>query len=227
MTTSVHQQPEVTDEFQALDKRFQTAPASEIVAWAHDRFGDGLALAASFQDVVLIDIATKVAPGLEVIFLDTQYHFAETLWFVEEVRRRYDLNLTVTQPAIDPDNRWQSNVAGCCAIRKIEPLNRALVGKRAWLTALRRVEAPTRANAPIVSHDAERDLVKLNPLAAWSDLDVAGYIADHDLPVHPLAERGYPSIGCWPCTRPVAEGEDPRAGRWSGSTKTECGLHGS
>ncbi|MGH9164182.1 MAG: phosphoadenylyl-sulfate reductase [Acidimicrobiales bacterium] len=205
----------------------ETAPAGAVVAWAHERFGDGLVLAASFQDCVLIDIATKAAPGIEVIFLDTQYHFAETLWFVDQVRRRYDLNLTVTTPAVEPDDRWQRDVASCCNVRKVEPLAAALAGKTAWMTALRRVEAPTRANAPVVSYDAARDLVKLNPLATWTDGDVAGYITDHDLPVHPLAERGYPSIGCWPCTRPVALGEDPRAGRWSGSSKTECGLHAS
>jgi phosphoadenosine phosphosulfate reductase len=223
------------DELAEASARFETAPASDIVAWAWERYGDGLGpsgrergglvMAASFQDCVLIDIASKVAPRLEVIFLDTQYHFAETLWFVEEVRKRYDLNLTITEPAVEPDNLWQRDVGGCCNVRKVEPLARALAGKAAWMTSLRRADAPTRANAPIVSYDVGRDMVKLNPLATWSDLDVAGYIADHDLPVHPLTERGYPSIGCWPCTRPVANGEDPRAGRWSGQDKTECGLH--
>ena len=111
-------------------------------------------------------------------------------------------------------------------MRKVEPLDRALEGKAAWMTGLRRVEAPTRANAPIVALDLGRGLVKVNPLATWTDDDVDGYIADHDLPVHPLADQGYPSIGCWPCSRPVGNGEDPRAGRWAGTGKTECGLHG-
>jgi phosphoadenosine phosphosulfate reductase len=207
--------------------RLETLPAGAAVAWAAERFGDSLVIAGSFQDAVLIDIAEQAAPGIEVVFLDTQYHFAETLWFVEEVRRRYDLNLTVVRPLADvqPDNRWQTDVEGCCGVRKVEPLARALAGKAAWITGLRRVDAPTRANAPVVSWDLARGMVKLNPLATWTDDDVAGYIADHDLPVNPLTERGYPSVGCWPCTRPVAPGEDPRAGRWSGKDKTECGLH--
>ena len=219
--------PHVPDlaELAEVSARLETAPAGAAVRWAFDRFGDDLVHAASFQDAVLIDVAEKAAPGIEVVFLDTQYHFAETLWFVEEVRRRYDLNLRVVSPLVDPDNRWQTDVEACCGVRKVEPLARALAGKAAWITGLRRVDAPTRANAPIVSWDAARSMVKVNPLASWTDADVAGYIADHGLPVNPLAERGYPSIGCWPCTRPVAPGEDPRAGRWSGKNKTECGLH--
>jgi len=214
-------------ELAAESARLETLPAGAAVRWAADRFGDSLVIAGSFQDAVLIDIAEKAAPGIEVVFLDTQYHFAETLWFVEEVRRRYDLNLRVVSPLPDvaPDNRWQADVEGCCGVRKVEPLARALAGKAAWITGLRRVDAPTRASAPVVSWDLARSMVKLNPLAAWTDDDMAGYIADHDLPVNPLTERGYPSVGCWPCTRPVAPGEDPRAGRWSGKDKTECGLH--
>ncbi|MGH9282560.1 MAG: phosphoadenylyl-sulfate reductase [Acidimicrobiales bacterium] len=213
------------EELNELSARFEAAPAGSAVRWAHDRFGSGLVIAGSFQDAVLIDIAERVAPGIEVVFLDTQYHFAETLWFVEEVRRRYDLNLRVVHPLVDPDNLWQTDVEGCCGARKVEPLARALSGREAWITGLRRVDAPTRANAPAVSWDLARSMVKINPLASWTDADMAGYIADHDLPVNPLTERGYPSVGCWPCTRPVAPGGDPRSGRWAGEDKTECGLH--
>ncbi|HET7489244.1 MAG TPA: phosphoadenylyl-sulfate reductase [Acidimicrobiales bacterium] len=214
-------------ELAAESARLEQSPAGAAVRWAHERFGDGLVLAASFQDAVLIDIAEKAAPGIEVLFLDTQYHFAETLWFVEELRKRYDLNLNVVhpQPHVVPDNRWQTDVEGCCGVRKVEPLARALDGRAAWITGLRRVDAPTRANAPVVSWDLARNMVKINPLAAWTDDDMAGYVADHGLPVNPLTERGYPSVGCWPCTRPVAPGEDPRSGRWAGKDKTECGLH--
>ena len=214
-------------ELAAESTRLERAPAGAAVRWAYERFGDGLVIASSFQDAVLIDIAEKAAPGIEVVFLDTQYHFAETLWFVEEVRRRYDLNLRVVSPRdeVKPDNRWQIDVEGCCGVRKVEPLARALRDRAAWITGLRRVDAPTRAAAPVLSWDLARNMVKINPLVAWTDDDIAGYIADHDLPVHPLTERGYPSVGCWPCTRPVAPGEDPRAGRWSGQDKTECGLH--
>ena len=212
-------------ELAEVSARLETRSAGAAVTWAHERFGDDLVLAASFQDAVLIDVAVQVAPRIEVVFLDTQYHFAETLWYVEEVRRRYDLNLRVLEPLVEPDNRWQTDVEGCCGVRKVEPLARALADKAAWITGLRRADAPTRANAPIVSWDVARSMVKINPLASWTDADMAGYIADHELPVNPLTERGYPSIGCWPCTRPVMPGEDPRSGRWSGKGKTECGLH--
>jgi len=212
-------------ELAEVSARLETASAGAAVRWAHERFGDDLVLAASFQDAVLIDVAVKVAPRIEVVFLDTQYHFAETLWYVEQVRQRYDLNLRVVSPLVAPDDLWQTDVEACCGARKVEPLARALAGRAAWITGLRRVDAPTRANAPIVSWDVGRSMVKVNPLVSWTDADLAGYVADHDLPENPLTERGYPSIGCWPCTRPVAPGEDPRAGRWSGKGRTECGLH--
>lgn len=208
-----------------LGVQVEAAPASEIVAWAWERFGDDLVLAASFQDSVLIDIAAKVAPRVEVVFLDTQYHFAETLWYVEQVRQRYDLNLRVVKPRREPDNLFETDVEACCGARKVEPLARALEGKAAWMSGLRRCESPDRADAPVIGYDETRGLVKVNPIATWSDLDVEGYVRDHRLLVHPLADRGYPSIGCWPCTRPVAPGEDARSGRWSGLGKTECGLH--
>jgi phosphoadenosine phosphosulfate reductase len=212
------------DELAEVEGEFQTAPAGKVLRWAVDTFGDGLVLAASFEDVVLIDLATKVAPGIEVIFLDTEAHFPETLAFVEEIRDRYDLNLTVTKPgpeaAAHPCGSEQ-----CCQFRKVAPLRQAVQGSRAWLTSLKRVDAPSRAQAPVVSWDAAFGLVKINPLVTWTNDDIASYLADHDLPVHPLTKRGYLSIGCAPTTRPVAVGEDPRAGRWAGMDKSECGLH--
>ena len=213
-------------ELAEISRSFESAPASSVITWAAERFGDRIVLAASFQDCVLIDLMARSAPGIEVVFLDTQYHFAETLWFVEQVRARYDLNLTVMRPKATLDDLWHSDPDQCCRVRKVEPLERALSGRAAWMTGVRREELSSRATTPIVSFDVGRNLVKVNPLATWTDLDVAGYIRDHALPVHPLAERGYTSIGCWPCTRPVGDGEDSRAGRWSGSDKTECGLHG-
>jgi phosphoadenosine phosphosulfate reductase len=211
----------------ATSRELEHAPASHVVAWAAEQYGDGLVLAASFQDCVLIDLAVQAAPEIEVVFLDTGYHFAETLWYVDQVRRRYDLNLNVVTPApeVGLDDRWQHDTDGCCAVRKVEPLQRALDGKSAWLSGLRRSETAARANAPIVGYDVGRGLVKVNPLATWTDLDVEGYVRDRELPVHPLAERGYVSIGCWPCTAPVQDGDHPREGRWAGSDKTECGLH--
>ena len=226
MTTVASDIPDLA-ELAAESARLESQPAGAAIRWAAERFGGSLVIAGSFQDAVLIDIAEKVAPGIEVVFLDTQYHFAETLWFVEEIRARYDLNLRVVHPlpGVLPDNRWQTNVEGCCGIRKVEPLARALAGKAAWITGLRRVDAPTRATAPIVSWDLARTMVKINPLAAWTDADMAAYITDHNLLVNPLTERNYPSVGCWPCTLPVAPGDDPRSGRWAGKDKTECGLH--
>ena len=213
-------------ELARISAELESEPASSAIKWAWEEFGTGAVLAASFQDCVLIDVATQVVPEIEVVFLDTQYHFAETLWYVEQVRERYDLNLRVITPQIAPDNMWQVDPDECCAMRKVEPLARALEGKQAWLTGLRRDEASTRTNAPIVGFDVGRGIVKVNPIAAWTDADIAGYKKDHELLEHPLASQGYPSIGCWPCTRPVAEGDDPRAGRWAGRGKDECGLHG-
>ena len=208
-----------------IDRDFETAPASKVVRWALDTFGDGLVLAASFEDVVLIDLATRIAPEIEVVFLDTEAHFPETLAFVEEIRARYDLNLTVTRPGPDAVAH-PCGSAQCCQIRKVEPLRRALDGKAAWLTSLKRADGPTRADAPIVSWDAGFGLVKVNPLVTWTADDIASYLADHELPAHPLVARGYRSIGCAPTTRPVADGEDVRAGRWADLDKYECGLHG-
>jgi phosphoadenosine phosphosulfate reductase len=212
------------EELAELDVEFETAPASKIVRWAADSFGPLLSLAASMTDSVLIDLAVKVAPAIEVVFIDTGYHFPETLETVETVRRRYGLNLRIMTVAPHDEALWIADPENCCSAVKVGQLDRALAGKAAWMSGLRRDEAPIRAGAPIVARDL-RGLVKVNPLANWSYDDVAGYIAEHDVPVNPLITRGYPSIGCMPCTKPVEEGEDPRSGRWAGRDKSECGLH--
>ena len=222
--TYVSNEPMSAKDLAVLSEGFESAPASAAIRWALATFGSSLVLAASFEDIVLIDLVTKVAPSIEVVFLDTEAHFPETLAFVEEVRARYGLNLTVTKPGPEAAAH-PCGSEHCCQFRKVEPLRRALAGKRAWLTSLKRSDGPTRAESPIMSWDASFGLVKVNPLATWTDRDVASYLADHDLPVHPLVQRGYLSIGCAPTTRPVAEGEDARAGRWSGLDKSECGLH--
>jgi phosphoadenosine phosphosulfate reductase len=222
--TYVSDQPVSADELAVISEEFESAPASTVIRWAVDTFGDSVVLAASFEDIVLIDLATKVMPAMEVVFLDTEAHFPETLSFVDEIRRRYPLNLTVTKPGPEAATH-PCGTEQCCRFRKVEPLRRALAGKRAWLTSLKRADGPTRADAPVVSWDHSFGLVKVNPLATWTDRDIASYLADHGLPVHPLVPRGYRSIGCAPTTRPVSEGEDPRAGRWAGLDKSECGLH--
>jgi len=205
--------------------RLDGAPADEVVAWAAERFGPGMTLTASFADCVLIDVATKVVPDLDVVFLDTQYHFPETLAYRDEVVARYGLRLRVMSPEVAPDERWRTDTDGCCGTRKVQPLARALAGRAAWLTGLRRSETAARGLAPVVAWDPRRRLVKVNPLATWTDGDVEAYVARHDLPRHPLEAAGFRSIGCWPCTRATRPGEDARAGRWAGTGKTECGLH--
>ena len=212
------------DELAARAAEFEHAPAGKVISWAVSRFGDAVSLACSFQDCVIVDLAVAVAPQIEVLFLDTGFHFPETLAYVEEVRARYHLNLRVVTPGPDAE-AWPCGSQRCCQVRKVEPLYRALETRQAWLTGLKRSDAPTRAAAPIVSLD-EHGLVKINPVATWTDDDIAHFEVDHGLPVHPLMSQGYLSIGCAPTTRPVAPGEDPRAGRWSGTDKTECGLHG-
>jgi len=216
---------ELLAELATADAELEHQPAGKVIEWAVDRFGGSLVLACSFQDIVIVDLAVAVEPGIEVVFLDTEAHFAETLSFVDQVKERYGLNLTVTRPGPEAAD-WPCGSARCCELRKVEPLRRAVSGREAWLTALKRADAPTRRDAPIVSYDDAFGLVKINPLATWSEDDITSYLADHGLPVHPLIERGYLSIGCAPTTRPVGLGENPRAGRWSGSDKVECGLHG-
>jgi phosphoadenosine phosphosulfate reductase len=222
--TNVSDQHLSAEDLAVISNGFEFAPASAVIRWATESFGDSLVLAASFEDIVLIDLVTKVAPGVEVVFLDTEAHFPETLAFVEDMRERYRLNLTVTKPGHEAA-AYPCGSDQCCQFRKVEPLRRALSGKRAWLTSLKRSDGPTRADAPIVSWDAGFGLVKVNPLATWTAGDISSYLTDHDLPVHPLIPRGYRSIGCAPTTRPVADGEDIRAGRWAGADKSECGLH--
>ena len=211
-------------ELAELNRRFELEPAAGIISWAVDTFHPRLCLTASMTDAVLIDLAVRVEPSIEVVFIDTGYHFPETLETVELVRRRYGLNLRMMTVPPHDEELWRVDPENCCSAIKVGQLDRALADKEAWMSGLRRAEAATRADAPIVSLDL-RGLVKVNPIATWTDLDVRGYIADHDVPVNPLVHQGYLSIGCQPCTRPVADGEHPRAGRWADSAKQECGLH--
>lgn len=186
-------------------------------------------------DAVLVDLAAKVRPGVPVLFLDTGYHFAETIGTRDAVEAVYDirvLNATPEHTVAQQDellgkDLFARDPSECCRLRKVLPLTTALRGYGAWVTGLRRVEAPTRANAPLISFDEAFGLVKINPLAAWSDQDMTDYIAANDVLVNPLIDEGYPSIGCAPCTAKPALGADPRSGRWLGTAKVECGLHAS
>jgi phosphoadenosine phosphosulfate reductase len=226
LTTGTHlHAPDFSDaELAALNQQFENAPAQAVIEWAVQQFHPFMCLSASMTDAVLIDLAVRVEPSIEVVFIDTRYHFQETLDTVEVVRRHYGLNLRVLTVPPQPVDLWKADPANCCSVAKIEQLDRALMGKLAWMSGLRRAEASTRAQTPIVVRDI-RGLVKVNPIATWTDLDISGYIADHDVPVNPLLHQGYPSIGCRPCTQPVRDGSAPRSGRWAGSDKMECGLH--
>ena len=217
--------PQFTDtELAELSEEFESLPAEKAIQWAVDNFSPYLSLAASMTDAVLIDLAVKVDSGIEVVFIDTGYHFPETLETVERVRRHYGLNLRMMTVARQYPDLWVADPQNCCAAVKTGQLDRALAGKAAWMSGLRRTEAPTRASTAIVARDL-RGLVKVNPIATWSDEQVADHIRQQRVPFNPLLDQGYPSIGCMPCTRPVEPGTDPRSGRWADTDKTECGLH--
>lgn len=222
--TDLHKVDYTDAELAELSNDFERRSATKVIEWAVENFGHHLAMSASMTDAVLIDLATKVFPEIEVIFIDTGYHFPETLETVEEVRRHYGLNLRLMTVARQSEELWQVDPENCCSAVKVGQLDRALASKDAWMSGLRRGEAKTREEAPIISRDL-RGLVKINPIATWSDQDVDEYIAANNIIVNPLTLQGYPSIGCMPCTTAVAPGEDPRAGRWRGKDKTECGLH--
>ena len=211
----------------------ENAPAGRIVEWAHATFGAGLVVASSMADTHLVHLASAAAPGIDVAFLDTGYHFAETIGTRDAVAEVYPvrlLNITPLQTVAEQDAQYgprlhERDPDKCCALRKVEPLERALKPYVAWINGMRREESPTRADIPVIGYDAKRDMVKISPLAAWTQDDVDAYIAEHGVLTNPLFLEGYTSIGCEPCTRKPLPGEDPRAGRWAGSAKTECGLH--
>ena len=209
------------------------AQARVILRWARLNFGNQLVVASSMGDEVLVHLASQEAPGVYLLFLDTGYHFEETIAVRDSVADQYEVNLQTILPLLSIQEQadqygtdlWDRDPDTCCAIRKVEPLERGLQPYAAWVTGMRRVDAPTRTDIEIVGWDAWRNKVKLNPLAEWSDTDIESYVAANGVIQHPLRMVGYTSIGCAPCTRPVVPGEDPRAGRWSGTAKTECGLH--
>jgi phosphoadenosine phosphosulfate reductase len=211
------------------------ANAADLLRWTDENFGGGYVVASNMQDAVLVDLAAKVRPGVDVLFLDTGYHFVETIGTRDAVEAVYDINVvnvTAENSVAKQDELYGKDLFArepneCCRMRKVEPLSKALRGYTAWVTGIRRVEAPTRAKAPLISWDKAFGLVKINPIAAWTDEDMQSYIDANDVLVNPLVFEGYPSIGCAPCTAKPAEGTDPRSGRWAGQSKTECGLHAS
>jgi len=212
------------DELESTNVSFEHSSPLKILTWTFDRFGDDVAMACSFEDLVLLHMVHELRPATEIIFLDTLGHFAETIQFADRIEREWSLNLTRTVPG--PDAReWPCGTERCCELRKVEPLKRAVQGRDAWITSVKRVDAPSRAGMKTLLWDEKFALVKVNPLATWSDDDVAYYIAANDLPEHPLWAQGYASIGCAAVTvKPLVPGER-RSGRWVGADKEECGLH--
>jgi phosphoadenosine phosphosulfate reductase len=207
--------------------------AREVLRWAAETFGDRLTVASSMGDEALVHLVGTTVPGADVFFLDTGYHFAETLGTRDAYQAMLPLRIRTILPLLtvaQQDEKYGAKLHDrspdqCCAMRKVEPLNRALEAHDAWVTGMRREDAPTRTDIELVGWDDRRQMLKLNPLAAWTQDDVDHYVDEFGVFLNPLRQEGYTSIGCAPCTRAVAEGEDARAGRWAGTTKIECGLH--
>jgi phosphoadenosine phosphosulfate reductase len=227
-----------TDELKALAEKASAeladASALEALRWTADTFGEDFIVASNMQDAVLIDLATQVKSDVDILFLETGYHFAETIGTRDAVATVYP-DVTIVNAAAEQSVAQQDAEYGpklhdrdptlCCNLRKVVPLRKTLANYSAWVTGVRRVDAPTRVNTPIVTWDDRNGLVKVNPIAPWTDDEFNAYIDDHGILQNPLVGEGYPSIGCAPCTAKVAPGADPRSGRWAGKSKTECGLH--
>ncbi|MFI9237945.1 phosphoadenylyl-sulfate reductase [Streptomyces sp. NPDC053079] len=215
-------------------RELEDAPAQEILRWAAETFGERFCVTSSMEDAVVAHLASRVLPGVDVVFLDTGYHFPETIGTRDAVAAVLDvrvITLTPRQSVAEQDaaygpGLYERDPDLCCALRKVRPLEEGLASYDAWATGLRRDESPTRAGTAVVGWDARRQKVKVSPIARWTQADVDAYVAEHGVLTNPLLTEGYASIGCAPCTLPVAAGEDARAGRWAGRGKTECGLHG-
>ncbi|MFJ8811961.1 phosphoadenylyl-sulfate reductase [Amycolatopsis thermoflava] len=227
-----------TEELKALAEKASAeladATALEALRWTAETFGDDFIVASNMQDAVLIDLATKVKSDVDILFLETGYHFAETIGTRDAVATVYPdvkiVNAAAEQTVAQQDAEYGPKLHDrdpnlCCHLRKVVPLRKTLSNYSAWVTGVRRVDAPTRANTPIVTWDDRNGLVKVNPIAPWTDDEFNAYIDEHGILQNPLVGEGYLSIGCAPCTAKVAPGADPRSGRWAGKSKTECGLH--
>jgi phosphoadenosine phosphosulfate reductase len=213
----------------------ETWTPQQVLGWAFSTFGDSVAISSAFgaEGMVLIDIASRVRKNFRLFTLDTEFLFPETYSLMDRVEQRYGVAIERVYPLLSPEEQerthglalWQRNPDQCCNMRKVEPLRRKLGELSAWITSIRRDQTAARSAAGKIEWDEKFGLVKINPIADWSSKQVWQYIREHDTPYNALHDLGYPSIGCTHCTRAVHPGEDPRAGRWSGSSKTECGLH--
>ncbi len=228
-------------DFAALNDSFEKSHPSKIVEWAFAQFGPDVVMSSSFgeQAVVLLHLATQIKPDIKVIFVDTGYLFPETHQFMEQLRHRFNLNVWTYRTKNDPiaylhhageeNPAWRRDVPSCCAVNKNEPFERAFkeLTPKAWLRGTRRDQAESRKNFQFVERFTRYNCYAISPLLNWTSRDVGQYMKQHDLPYHPLVEKGYLSIGCNPlsCTRPVLPWEDPRSGRWSDQNKLECGVN--
>lgn len=219
----------------ARNDSFESQQPQDVLAYALGTYFPDIVLASSFgaEDVALIDMAHRINPKTPIFYLDTDFLFPETYETRDRLIAKYGIAPIQVTSLLTPerqaetfgDKLWERRPDECCNQRKVEPLTRILQQYKAWITGIRREQAPTRAHAGLIEWDQKFHLVKVNPLARWTTADVWAYIARHNVPYNPLHDRHYPSIGCTYCTRPVMPGEDPRAGRWAGQAKTECGLH--
>jgi phosphoadenosine phosphosulfate reductase len=216
----------------AADELADALP-DDILRWAVATFGDRICVTSSMTDAAIVHMASAIRPGIDVIFLDTGYHFPETIGTRDAVAATYPINLiniTPSRTVAEQDAELGPRLYGrnpdlCCYLRKVVPLERALDPYDAWITGVRREETDARSDTLVVEWDAKRAMVKVNPIAGWTQEQVDAYIAEHGVLLNPLVDDGYPSIGCATCTMPVKPGADPRSGRWAGTGKTECGLH--
>lgn len=234
MTTAMSR-PQLRSLAERAEHELAGANAHEALSWTARTFGSDLVVASNMQDAVLIDLATRVKPDIDVLFLETGYHFAETIGTRDAIAAAYPeitvVNARAEQTVAEQDAEYGPKLHDrdpnrCCHLRKVLPLRRTLAGYSCWVTGVRRADAPTRADTPIVTWDDRNELVKVNPIAAWTDDEFDTYLAEHGILQNTLVSDGYLSIGCAPCTARVQPGADPRSGRWAGQTKTECGLHG-
>ncbi|BBB00838.1 putative phosphoadenosine phosphosulfate reductase [Actinacidiphila reveromycinica] len=233
MTTAPHTAQDLQRLAEQAGRDLEEASALDVLRWAADTFGRRFCVTSSMEDAVVAHLASRAMPGVDVVFLDTGYHFPETIGTRDAVEVVMDVNvitLTPEQTVAEQDAQYGPKLHDrdpdlCCALRKVAPLEAGLRGYDAWATGLRRDESPTRADTPVVGWDARRQKVKIAPIARWTQEDVETYVAQHGVLTNPLLMDGYASVGCAPCTRRVLEGEDARSGRWAGLGKTECGIH--
>jgi phosphoadenosine phosphosulfate reductase len=214
-------------------ERLEGAPAQDVIRWAAETFGDRICITSSMTDALIIHLASQVRPGIDVVFLDTGYHFAETIGTRDAVSVVYPvnvINVTPAQTVAEQDEEmgprlYSRNPDLCCYLRKVVPLEKALGPYDAWITGVRREETDARSDTRVVQWDSRREMVKVNPIVDWTADQVDAYIAENGVLVNPLVSEGYPSIGCATCTSRVMPGADARSGRWAGTGKTECGIH--